>query len=726
MQLKLSPISDVISLAEVDNITSSDWGLSIDPPMETVPQTEEELAELAATMFSNEMFVNGLVSQDSTGTVLLVELSFDYDSYLDQAYQLFQKLKVLTAPYQGPEKIQLAGVPMVNVYTSDYMNRDMSKLTPIVILVVMAIMYVMFRMLQGAFIPLSVVLAALVWTLGLMGLIGRPITIVVTAMPVMIIAIGIADGIHLFTEYKLLWAKFKDHDQAILGAMQQLTRPVIFTSLTTMAGFGSLATSSLLSIKDFGIFTSFGVFAAMIFSLTFVPAALKLMKPPKGQAARENAERNRLTAVCMRVIPCSCPIRIVEGGWNRLTNVLQRIGNSVVRHRRRVFVFTVMLIVLSALAITRIKVGSTMVGYFKKDTDIYQASQMLNSKFGGTQVMNIVVNTNAKDGLKDPYMLGKIAALQDTLESSVLVGYTTSLADYVKRINLVMNDNDLAFNKIPDRTETITEIEWVEKEGKEVEIERQVEISGRDQIAQYLLLYENAGGDDLEKLADYDYSKANIVAQIRTDDTPLLKKIEQTARKFTKSNFGSDVKVSYVGFASLVVVGNDLIVPSQLRSLGIALIVVFGLLTLIFRSAKYGLIGLLPLVLTIMLVFALMSVFGVYLNVATAIVASIVLGIGVDYSVHFLSRYRALRNEGKDFNETIRKTFVTSGRAIVFNSLAVAIGFLVLLLSSFWPIIHLGWLVAANMIFSAILTMVLVSAILPSWDGKKKKDLNNS
>ena len=138
-----------------------------------------------------------------------------------------------------------------------------------------------------------------------------------------------------------------------------------------------------------------------------------------------------------------------------------------------------------------------------------------------------------------------------------------------------------------------------------------------------------------------------------------------------------------------------------------------ALLILAFRSLRDGLIGMLPLALTVLLVFAILSVFGIYLDAITALVASIVLGIGIDYSVHFLSRYRALRQEGRPVETAVRETMRTSGRAIVFNSLAVALGFLVLLLSSFWPVMHIGWMVAANMLIAAALTLVLVPAVLP-------------
>jgi predicted RND superfamily exporter protein len=692
LHLKLSPLSDVLSIAAVDNITSSEFGLDVTPPMETVPRTDEELTALAATMFDNEMFVDLIVSGDSTATLLLAELAFYYDDRMDLAHRVFQELEVLARPYEGPERIYLAGVPMVNVYTTTSMSGDMVKLTPLVILLVMAVMYLSFRMARGVFIPLSVVLAAVVWTLGIMGLLGRPITMIVSMMPVMLIAIGIADGIHLITEYKLLWAELRDRDQAILGTMRQLTAPVVLTSLTTMAGFGALATSSLRSIRDFGIFTSVGVFAAMIFSLTFVPAALRLMAPPR---------------------------RGAEGvAYDRLTRWLGRFAGLVVRRRRRVYVGVVALAAVSVAAILQITVGSTMVAMFKNDSAIVKASEMINEKFGGIEVMNIVVDTRIDDGLKDPTVLAKIAALQDTLEALPVVGYTSSLADYVKRTNLVMHDNDQAFNRIPRVTEVVREPAWTEDGGGEGEVTREVEVAGRDLIAQYVLLYENAGGNDLEKLADFDYSKANIVVMIRDDFTPNLKTVMDRAKAFTRDNFGGDIEVIYAGCSTLCVVADDLIIPGQMRSLGIAFVVVLLLLAVIFRSAGYGIMGLLPMVLTVLLVFMLLGAFGVYLDAATALVASIVLGIGVDYSVHFLSRYRSLRSAGLAFPEAVRGTMVTSGRAIVFNSLAVAVGFLVLLLSSFWPVIHIGWLVSVNMVFSAILTMGLLPGVLSSWGGQ--------
>lgn len=688
LKLKLNPVSDIISLSEADNITSSEWGLNVETPLKQIPSSDSALTAFKNEIYSNDMFVNGLVSKDGKGTMILVEMSFYYDDYPSEASLLFERLKKAIEPFNGPEEINLAGVPMVNVYTGEYMTRDLFKLTPLVLLLVIIILYASLRLIRGVLLSISVVVVSLVWTLGLMALTGRPITLIVTAMPVMLVAIGIADGIHLITEYKLAWIKYRSNERAIRKMMKELTKPVLLTSLTTMAGFLSLSVSNIESIKDFGIFTAFGVIAAMIFSLTFIPAALILFKEP-----RINTTQSELNK-------------------NILTKFLDKTGYVIIQNRKIVAAGFAVLGLVSAFYITKINVGSTMVGNFHKESEIYQASEMINNKFGGTEVLNIVIDTKEKDGLKNPVVLRKIAELENKLNELPVVGYTTSLAGYIKRINLVMNNYNDKFNRIPFTKDTVAQTEYIEENGKEKAFENKYEINGRDLISQYILLYENAGGENLNKLADYDYSKANLIIQIRDDDTPVLREVKKTAEQFVKTEFAGIAEVTYAGCSNLCIVADEQIIPSQLKSLAIAFGIVFIMLIAIFKSFKLSTVAILPLLMTSLFAFFLLGAFGIYLDAATALVASIILGIGIDYSIHFISRYKLLIQEGKDSNLALIESLNTSGRPIIFNAAAVTIGFLVLVASSFWPVINIGWLVAVNMVLSALFSLILISALL--------------
>lgn len=685
LRLKLAPVSDVLSLSEVEDVRASPEGLDIDPPMDEIPVSPEDLQALVRRVFDNEMFVGGLVSADSTATLVLVELAFHYDDHLSLAHDLFDELEALAGSFEGPEELRLAGVPMVNVYTSDYMNGDLVRLVPLALLVLLGVLYGVFRWWPGAFVPLAVVVVAVIWSLGAMQLAGRPVTLVVSAMPVILIAIGVADGVHLVSHYRSHLASGADGPAAVLSTMEELTGPIVVTSVTDMAGFGSLAFTGLASIRDFGVFTSFGALVALGVSLTLVPAALVLLPRPGVRP-----DRNR---------------------GARLRRVLGRVADAAGRRRPAVVLGALGFTAAALLTLPRIQVGSTMLGYFHEDSEIYRSSEMINERFGGTEVLNIVVDTRTPGGLKKPATLARIAALQDTLEARELVGYTTSVADYVARIHRVMNGGDPAFSRIPLEREPIGPMESVS--GDDGEARSAGTVPGRQLVAQYLLLYESAGGEGLTKLVDLDYRKANIVAQIRTDRTPLLREIRAVAAGFAEREFGSGAEVTFAGCSNLCIVADDLIIPSQLRSLGIAVLLVLVLLAGLFRSVRLGALAVLPLLLTVLSVFAILALTGVFLDAVTALIASIVLGVGIDYAVHFVARYRRLLARGSSAPDAIRRSATQAGPPILLNSAAVASGFLVLAFSSFWPIVHIGWIVAVTMVGAAVLTLVLLPATLP-------------
>lgn len=685
-QYILNPVSRVISLTEVDDLVSAGGELEIVPLVDDASSREPDRARLARRIYGNDMYVRGIVSPDTTGTAILVEMSFHYDRTIALAHRLFQRLDSLADRYRGPEDIRLAGVPMVNVYTSNYMRGDMTRLMPVVALVVFLVMLASFRSWRLALLPLGVVVTSLVWVLGIMGALGRPITLVVSAMPVILVAVGVADGIHMISEFRSQFTALGDRGGAVRATMHALAAPIVFTSLTDMAGFGSLGVSSLASIRDFGLFTSVGVLSALVLSLTALPAALVVLHSPS-------------------VLDSTSGRRVVD-------RLLEKTAGFAIRRRRWVSAGALGIVLLAALSLTHLRVGSTMVGYFHKDSEIYRASEMLNALFGGTEVLNVVVDTRRDDGLKDPEVLRKISELQGVLESDSLVGYTTSIADYVQRIHYVLHDERPDQNRLPQSVERVAGVVYDDATGIEQAQEDTVGVPGRDVVAQYLLLYQNAGGQDLEELADFDYRKANIVAQIRTDRTPDLRRIKDAAAAFAQAQFGPEAQVTFAGCSYLCIVADDLIIPGQVRSLVIAVVVVLVLLGLIFGSVRLGLLGIAPLAVTVLVVFGLMSLFGVYLDAVTALIASIVLGVGIDYSVHLLSRFQAHRAAGLETDEAIRGAIHASGRPILHNSLAVALGFAVLLLSNFWPVMHIGWLVSVTMILGAVFTLVLLPALL--------------
>jgi predicted RND superfamily exporter protein len=230
--------------------------------------------------------------------------------------------------------------------------------------------------------------------------------------------------------------------------------------------------------------------------------------------------------------------------------------------------------------------------------------------------------------------------------------------------------------------------------------------------AQYLLLYENSGGEDMEKVVDFEYRKLNLVMHLKSSYSQDIMHLQGMAHEFIDENFGEDEQANLTGTGHMVVVISNYIIKSQIISLATSLVVVFIMLVIVFRSMKAASFSMLPLVFTIFSNFTLMRIFNVNLDIATAMIASMGLGIGIDYSIHFVSRYRIELAKGLGVMEALFETIHNTGRALIFNAVAVAAGFIILVFSNFKPILNVGWLVSATMIICAMATMILIPPLI--------------
>ena len=275
---------DVTSLYTADNIVGTEEGMDVKAFFKRVPQTPEALQDLRNKVRSNEMVFGRLVSTDETVTVVIARIGDDVFSQ-----KFYRRILGLTKKYEGPEKLYVAGRPIVEGTMAYLGPRDMKRMVPIVILVIAIVLLLVMRSIRNTIFTLLVVLFSTIWTFGLMALVGIPIYAVSTMIPVMLIAIGVADGIHLYNHLRLY---LEDHPEAttkeaVTNMIHEMWKPVVMTSVTTAVGFISLLTSQVYPIKYFGIFTAFGVMSAMLFSLIFIPAAIVAFGLPKHKKRKQ-------------------------------------------------------------------------------------------------------------------------------------------------------------------------------------------------------------------------------------------------------------------------------------------------------------------------------------------------------------------------------------------------------------------------------------------------------
>ncbi len=359
-----------------------------------------------------------------------------------------------------------------------------------------------------------------------------------------------------------------------------------------------------------------------------------------------------------------------------------------------------LIVAVSLVGMQKIWINSSFLEKFNKESDIVQTDKFINEHFGGTTTLNLILDTHGKkDVFKKPGVLKLVDSLQNKVETDLeVVGNSFSLADYIDRMNKVMNADKEEFNRIPDN---------------------------QNMIAQYLLLYEMSGDpENLTKVVDYDYSKANVTFQLKSDNSKAINAAVKDIEKFKPAFERYGINMRYAGSGYKAKVFTDLILEGQIWSLIMSLFIVIILLALMFRSIKIGLIGSVPIIITALISFGVMGFLNIPLNSTTALLSSIAIGIGIDYAVHFIEQYRVNSALYTDRIKIAQVTMSHSGRAIIFNAVVVIAGFLVLLFSNFPPNRELGALVSLNMFTSFVGTLTIMLVLIDKISYRKKLNTN--
>ena len=653
--------ADVTSLYTADNIIGTEDGMDVKAFYKRVPKSDEKLKELKANVENNEMTFGRLVSFDETVTVIIAEIKDDVFTQ-----EFYNEILALADSYETDDiKIHVAGRPIVEGTMALLGPADMKKMVPIVLLVITLVLFFMLRSVKSTLLTMAVVFFSVLWAFGLMAAVNIPIYAVSTMIPVMLIAIGVADGIHLYSHLQLFLRKNPDASkkEATIDMLQNMWKPVVMTSITTAVGFISLLTSQVYPIKYFGIFTAFGVLMAMVFSLVLIPAGVMIFGLPKVKKTAKN-------------------------GSDKEFNLANSFA-AIVLKRKSVSIFvTTTIIILSIVGMQKIWINSSFLDKFEKDSDIVLTDKFINEHFGGTTTLNLILDSEGeKDIFKKPEVLKLTDRMQSKLENDLeVVGNSFTLTDYTKRMNKVMNADKEEFNTIPD---------------------------DRDLVAQYLLLYEMSGNpENLNKVVDYDYAKLNVTFQLKSDDSKAINSAIALIDSYEDNFEKHGITMNYAGSGYKGLVFTDLILEGQIMSLILSLIIVIVLLSLMFKNYKIGLIGAVPIIITASISFGIMGFLNIPLNTTTALLSSIAIGIGIDYAVHFIAQYRLNASKSDDKLLVAQKTMAHSGRAISFNAIVVIAGFMVLVFSVFPPNRELGALVSLNMFTSFIGTVTIMLVLL--------------
>ena len=655
-------IPDVVSLTTTNNVKSSGGLLDIHPVMREVPRTPEGIESLRRDIAENPFLHEKIASDDGTAVALYVPIQEKRMSY-----RIAGEIEAILARDLLPgQRHHMAGLPVAEDTFGHEMFVQMGVVAPIAFMAILLLVFVLFR--RVAFLlPIGMdALFAVVWAMGLLIGTGHTVHIMSSMIPVFLMPIAILDDVHILSEFFDRYRVLRDKRRALLEGMRPLYRPMLLTSLTSAAGFASLALSDIPPVRVFGLFVAFGIMAAWLFSMTMVPAVVSLMSEERLQRSlpREDAERRSF-----------------------LDRLLRPVERFAFGRAKTVLVLSLAFLAVGAWGVTQIRINDNPVNWFKPGHPMRVADRVMNRLFGGTYMAYIVAEGEKPDAIKQPEFVSYVDRLQAHLEKDPLVGKTSSVADIVKRINLVLHDNDRAYDRVPDSPEA---------------------------VGQFLFLFQSSGDpDDLDNFVDRDARKANIWVQMKGGDNQEMQHIEDRLTAFTRHDPPpAGLALRWSGLTYINKTWQNLMVSGMLKAVLGSFAVVFVLMVIEFGSLALGMLSMVPLSIAILLSYGLVGWTGKDYDMPIAVCSSLALGLGIDFAIHFLQRARQHYRQTLDLAETIRYMFGEPGRAIARNAIVISLGFLPLVASSLTPYVTVGLFFALLMLFSTLATLFILPAAL--------------
>ncbi len=652
---RVDGVDKVLSLFDLKSIKSEEGAMIIEPAVRTIPTTEEERETLRQELRDNDIVYGSVVATDFSLTAIIALLEPDARDEI-----VLAGIDSVIAQVPGEEEVMIGGLPVSRVEMGIFIKKDMRVLLPIGIFIMLIFLFLCFRRLRGVILPFMVVVMSILVTIGFIAVIGWKIHMVTIILPIFLIAVANDYGIHMIAKYQEDNVPAHNYTRTELAVrmFRSLGRPVLLTGLTTMAGMLCLLGHILIPAQQLGVLAAFGILFALAASLFLVPAIISLL--PKSKPVLGHLDENH------QKIPL-------------LERLLWFFGHLVANHPRRIIVTSLVLAAVSTIGIFFVVVDTNPNGYYKLDHPTVRVNTLIDEHLGGSQNVSVVY----KGDIKAPDMMAKIDKMEHDMQAMDEIGTTTSVARVLRQMSRALNDpNEPMYDQLPE---------------------------SRTGIAQYFELYSMSGDpEDFSKMVDFPYEHALVTARVNKTSTIVLRRVVERLKAMVEN----DPDVLLVGGFGVVL--SDLaraVVNGQILSLFLATVVVGLLLSILFRSPIAGLIAAIPLALSIIILFGLMGVFGIELNIATAMLSSIMIGVGVDYTIHFLWRYREERRNGLDYTDAVKKTLSTTGRGIIFNAFSVIVGFSALLFSSFLPVQFFGFLVVVSILACLVGALVLIPAL---------------
>ena len=694
LESELPYIEEVNSLINARNTYGDKDSLIVEDLFEELPKVQADLAPQKQRAINNPLFKNLLYSEDLTFTTLVIDTqtysSFDADGNLivvdeedefaedvsesgsqlylsdDENTEIVAKTQGIIKDFQSDDfDIYLTGSAVIAGTLKQSMKEDTKQFIQKMVVMIILVLFVLFKRLSGVFLPIIAVLFTVISTLSMMAISGAPFTIVTQIMPSFLLAVITGGVIHLLSIFYKDFDKSQDVKSALRYAMGHSGLAIVMTSLTTAVGLWSFSFSEIAPVANLGTFASLGVLVGLLFTLVLVPALLSVTKI-KFKPDKQNQQGN-----------------------TKMDSLLLGISNIATGYPKAIVSVSALIILVAIFFAAQLRFSHFPLNWFPEDNASRVATEVVDDKLRGSITLEVIIDTGIANGLYEPSTLNKIQKATDYLNSiqtqAYFVGKTLSLVDVIKETNKALNENKAEFYTIPQ---------------------------DKNLVAQELFLFENSGSDDLQDFVSSDFSKARITVKVPYVDALAYNQFIDQVQAQLDQEFSGVAKVSLTGISVLL----SVIMEKSIYSSAISYVLAFGLIAImmiiLIGNVKIGLISMIPNVLPILFLSTIMVILDMPLDMFTMLIGAIALGLAVDDTVHFMHNFRRYELEFNDVDKAVRLTLLGTGRAIVVTSIVLSLGFLVLTTATMSNMFNFGVLTASAIFIALLADFFLVPAIM--------------
>ena len=662
---QIEEVDKVLSLTTVPLVRGQPGYVEVRPFIEEIPEDPSELATLATEATGYRLFVRRLVSTDSQAAGIMVSLGSGLSDEKARRPTI-KAIEEVVSRHQGQAELDLYvnGLPVVQRSYAVLMQSDLFRSVGISAIAMLLALFVLFRNVLGAVVPLATVLVAVVWSVGIMQMRAIPFNIINAVVPTLLMVIGVSDAIHLVSRYYEELGAGKEKWTAIRDALREVGAACFLTSFTAAAGFYSLVVAKVDIIKELGRTASIGI--GLAFAVIILAVPLLLLAAPK---------------------PSPRQTKHIDSG--PISRILRWNLHIVTHHPMRVVAVTFVVAVVAAFGALRLEAQSFLLEEIRSSHPISIANKVQEEHLSGVLPVVIDIRTDRPNGALDPVLLRRQRDIIEALVADPRIGQASGLSDLIVEMNHVLRGEE----DIPQT---------------QMAVERT------------LLLYENSEDSSfLDDLTNFDRSRAPIFLTFRDVGSAAyfdwyhhwVGNQKKGTPGALADMFPPDVSVKVTGAGVIANRALNNIIRDMMASLSLAFLLIFLAMTILFRSLRIGVFVMLPNVLPLLLLSGMMGWLAIPLRTSTVLIFSLGLGLAVNDTIHFLARYRAERDDSGDLDGRIERTLNTTGRAIIFTSVILILGFLSLLSSSFIGIFQLG-ILGTTAIFGALLGDLFLLPVL--------------